>query len=330
MAKLRGLATAVGSLPHQDAGAALDLVFKYTPRIPFWPQLPKRDSREGMVRQFSEGLVLEPQEEALEKFYEHVISRDIAYFKITPDYALGLHQFYARLEKQGLEDIEFIKCQITGPFSFAASINDDKGVALLHNAVLMQAILKGLALKALWQINFFKKFGKRIIMFLDEPYLSSFGSAYTPLNRETVINTLSGITAEIKAENVLVGVHCCGNTDWSIFTDIKTIDIISFDAFNFLDRLALYADHLAAFFRRGGILCWGIVPTQEFSGQLPDLLLAKLSAGIATLAKKGVDKDLLSANMLLSPSCGMGTLDAAKAENILATLSQISAAIKNQ
>ena len=56
MLKLKGLATGIGSLPHHNVDAALDLIFQYIPNIPFWPQLPKRDIREGMVAQFSENL----------------------------------------------------------------------------------------------------------------------------------------------------------------------------------------------------------------------------------------------------------------------------------
>jgi hypothetical protein len=68
---------------------------------------------------------------------------------------------------------------------------------------------------------------------------------------------------------------------------VTSIDIISFDAFGFLDRLILYADNLKSFFKRGGILCWGIVPTQEFTGQeTPSLLADKLNSGINSLVKK--------------------------------------------
>ena len=54
MQGLRGLATGVGSMPQKNAAEALDLIFKYLPNIPFWPQLPKRNIREGMTAQFSE------------------------------------------------------------------------------------------------------------------------------------------------------------------------------------------------------------------------------------------------------------------------------------
>ncbi len=180
-------------------------------------------------------------------------------------------------------------------------------------------------MRALWQINLFRKFGKKIILMFDEPYLGCFGSAYTPINREDVIIALKDLTGELKSEDVRLGVHCCGNTDWSIFTDIDSIDIISFDAFSFQDRLVLYADNLMGFLKREGIICWGIVPTQEFSGnETPDLLAGKIWDGINVLVKKGLDKDLLLKQMLISPSCGLGTLDTKESEKIFRLLAATS------
>jgi methionine synthase II (cobalamin-independent) len=342
MKNLKGLATGIGSLPHKDIEAALALIFKYVPQIPFWPQLPKRDVREGMIAQFSENLPclkvareglffssLEDREKGLEIFYEHIIAEDMDYFKISQDFALGLYKFYQRLEKTDLKNIEFIKGQVTGPFTFAASIKDDKGIALLHNQVFMQAILKGLMMKALWQIKFLQKFGKKIILFIDEPYLAAFGSAYTPINREEVVKGLEELTSAVKSADVLVGVHCCGNTDWSIFTDVQAIDVINFDAFGFLERFILYADNLKKFLERGGIICWGIVPTQEFTGkETTDLLLKKIKDGVEVLAKKGIDKELLLDQLLITPSCGAGTLDIHKSEQIFKLLSEVSLSIR--
>lgn len=337
MDKLTGLATGVGSLPHKDADAALDLIFKYLPQIPFWPQLPKISPREGMVAQFSENFpCIEltddgalyralDRENQLEKFYEKVIENDVDYFKITPNCSQGIHAFSRRLRKQGLKNIEFIKCHISGPFTFAASIKDELDVLLLYDPVFLQVVIKALVMKALWQVKFLKEFGKKIILFIDEPYLACFGSAYAPITREQVVAGLKEITQGVRSENTLVGVHCCGNTDWSIFTDIDSIDIINFDAFGFLDKLVLYADSLKGFLIRGGVICWGIVPTNEFSGsETAESLAAKIKEGIDTLSKKGVDRDLLSERLLVSPSCGLGTLDSAKAEKILQLLSEVS------
>jgi len=340
MSCLSGLATGIGSLPHTDAAKAVELVLKYCPQLPFWPQLPRRDMREGMVAQFSEGLPClklagqgvvfnaENKENQLEKFYEKVIGGELENFKISPDYASGLYAFCEELNKAGLKNIKALKCHITGPLTFAAAIKNEEGKALLHDEVFMQAVIKGLAMKALWQIKFFKKFGKKIIIFIDEPYLACLGSGYTPVNKEGVAKILNELTQEIKSEDVLIGVHCCGNTDWTVFTDTEGIDIINFDAFGYLDKLLLYADDLKKFFGRGGMLCWGIVPTQEFSGKekVKDLI-AKIKEGVCALAKKGIEEKVARAGLLLSPACGLGTLEPAKAEAVLKLLSETSAKI---
>lgn len=336
MRDINGLATGIGSLPHKQVQPALDLIFKYTPRIPFWPQLPQRDARERMVIQSSEGLPClrlqgkdlvfdsSDQESELARFYEHVICADSEYFKISPDFAAGLWQFHRRLGQENLQEVEFIKAQICGPFTFAASINDASGKPLLHDAVFLQAVIEGLALKARWQIGLFKKFAKPIILFFDEPYLSGFGSAFTALERNELIKGLSQFCANIKASPALLGVHCCGNTDWSIFTDTPGIDIISFDAYNFLERILLYADNLGAFFRRGGMLAWGMVPTGDFSSKINTRDLAsRLDQALKLLINKGIEEKLLRNRLLLTPSCGLGTLTDGKAEPIFKCLDEL-------
>lgn len=342
MRELKGLATGIGSMPQKnnELGSALEYIFKYVPNIPFWPQFPKRgESAEAMVMQFCENLpcisvagdslVYNQDDAELEKFYDKIINQDVEYFKISKRNALGFYALYDRLESSNLEDIEFIKCQITGPFTFAAGIKDKKGRGLLYNGVFMQIVIKGLIMKALWQIKIFERFGKKIIMFLDEPYLGCFGSAYTPLSRENVVKHLTELTDGIKSKDVLIGVHCCGNTDWSIFTDVKSIDIINFDAFSFMDKFVLYSHNLNSFLKRGGIICWGIVPTQDFTGnETADSLVKRIQEGIDRLAKKGVDKGLLFKNLMISPACGMGTFDCKKAQTILKLLSETSNLIR--
>jgi methionine synthase II (cobalamin-independent) len=341
MINLKGLATGIGSLPLTNAETALDLILRYIPGAPFWPQLPKADAREGMLAQFCENLpglrldsgdphfIAQDKEKELEIFYDRFIACDLEYFKISPDFARGLHAFYARLNSLDLSAIEFIKCQVTGPFTFCSGITDSQGKAILHDEVLRQAMVKGLEMKALWQLEYFKKFGKKMIMFFDEPYLTGIGSAYTPVNRQEVIDIYSELTDSLKNQGCLTGIHCCGNTDWSMLTDTAGVDIINFDAFNFQERFVLYADNLNHFLKKGGIICWGIVPTQEFNVQLsPELLAQKIKSGLDILVKKGIDRQLLLERLLISPACGLGTLDVQKAEGILSLLNQTSQFIR--
>ncbi len=337
---IKGLATGIGSLPFRDPDGAADFVFKYLPQIPFWPQLPRRDIREGMVAQFSEnlpclrvtgdGLFFDDQdcEKELEVFYDRIISGDVEHFRISRAFAQGLYSFYEKLKKTDLKRVEFIKGHVTGPFTFSASVNNKEGVALLHDEIFMQAMIKGLAMKGQWQIKLFRPFGRKMIIFIDEPYLAGFGSAFTSLSREAVVRGLSEMVAALKAPDVLIGVHCCGNTDWSIFTDIPGLDIINFDAFGFIDKLILYAGNLKDFLERGGILCWGISPTADIPDfPSPAELVGKIEAGISSLVKKGVSASLVRENLLLSPSCGLGTLNEAKAVRIFSALSEVSASL---
>ncbi len=343
MRQLKGLATGIGSLPHKDADEALDLIFKYLPEIPFWPQLPKRDHREGMVAQYGENLPCMKfvdnslifngidKEKELEVFYENIISGNVDHFKISSDFSVGVYRLYQRLEKTDLSKIKFIKCHITGPFTFAASLKDERGVSLLHDEVMLQTIIKGLGMKALWQINLFRQFGKPIIMFMDEPYLAGFGSAYTPINRDDVVSGLTETAESFKAKDVLIGAHCCGNTDWSIFTDVEALDIINFDAFDFQDKFLLYADNLKSFLKRDGVICWGIVPTQGFSeSQTAGQLAQKIEDGIKTLVKKGLDQELLFSNLLISPACGLGSLETRAAGHILKLLSDTASHLRRK
>jgi len=47
----------MGSLPHLEADDALDVIFRYVPEIPHWPQLPRCSPREKFVFQALQPLV---------------------------------------------------------------------------------------------------------------------------------------------------------------------------------------------------------------------------------------------------------------------------------
>lgn len=336
------LATGIGSLPHKDIGAALDLILENLAQIPYWPQLPKLSPRESMVAQFVEGLpclkfkdkevifdTSQDKDEALAQFYEKIIATDFTYFAISHDYAAGLYAFLDRLKIYQPKNIEFLKGQIIGPFTFAASIKLPDGKTLLSDAILMDAVVNGLGMKAVWQIKKLKTYSKKVILFFDEPYLGCFGSGYTPITREEAIKRLNDIIEPIKEEDLLLGIHCCGNTDWSMLTETK-IDIISFDAFGFLDRVILYAQDLNRFLSRGGILAWGIVPTNEFKGQGQAELIQRFEDGVETLVKKGISKNLILERSLITPSCGMGTLSEAIAEEVVKLTRQVSETLRKR
>jgi methionine synthase II (cobalamin-independent) len=333
------IATGIGSFPSADPDKAVVLSLAYLPEAPIWPQLPQKDFREHMDGQYSESLPglnvdtvkkrfffdtskdLTPE---LEKFFERYIEKDYGFFKITEDYAAGFYALLRALKKGLPTGARFVKGHITGPLTAGISFKDETGRDIIHNEVLFDAVVKGLAMKAAWQIQELKQFGRPVIIFIDEPAMESLGSAFSAVSSEVVAEKLNEIIAIIHELGAIAGIHCCGNADWPMLfhTDV---DIVNFDAFGYMERVLLYPDDIKAFYSRGGALAWGIVPTGAFTGnETADMLLSKFNEGIKRLEKQGIARETILRQCLVTPSCGMGSLTPDKAEAILKLLREVS------
>ena len=334
------MATGIGSVPYRGIESTCRDILEHLPSIPFWPQFVKRSHLEDMNIQYSEGLpLLEISEEKralvipsmdnaeskLVAFYEHFLAQDIDYFSISRSYAPGLYTLLELINQGTKNDGPYIKGQTVGPITFAAGISDVNGKAILYNTELLEAMVKGLAIKALWQIRELGKSGRKPIIFLDEPYLSSFGSALSPIQRNEVIDILQTIIDYLKENSdTLVGIHCCGNTDWSMIIETRP-DIISFDAFEYMDYFLLYPDDIIKFIEKGGSVAWGIVPTSNFSeNESAENLFLKLEEGLNRVHQWGIDPEILAQSSILTPACGMGTMKSEAAKKGLNLLSMLS------
>ncbi|MBW1721122.1 MAG: hypothetical protein JRJ78_03555 [Deltaproteobacteria bacterium] len=310
------------------------------PTIPFWPQMVKRDAREDMSIQFTEGLPLleideqsrsltisstGERESALVTFYEHYLADDLPYFAISRNFAPGLYEIIEKVKREAETFGPFIKGHSVGPVTFAAGVKAGEGRSLFQEPDLLDAMVKGLSIKALWQVKELARTGKRPIIFLDEPYLSGFGSAFSPIQRDQVVKILREIVGYLKERSdALVGIHCCGNTDWPMILEAEP-DIVSFDAYEYLDYFLLYPEDLSRFLENGGTIAWGIVPTFSFTGtETVDTLLSILREGLDRLHRWGLDPELTAAASLLTPACGMGTMDPASAMRALELLEGVT------
>lgn len=321
------LATGVGSLPHQNKTQACQFILEnFKQDIIFWPQLVRRSYLENMYVQFSQGMpsvVIEKDAQRIyidtaEKDYlketeetlQHYLDSDLDYFGISEDYASGFFEIFKLIKDSG--GINYFKGQIIGPISFGLVLKDQNNQSVLYNRELQEIITKSLALKAKWQIRQVKSKNEKvkIIIFIDEPYLVSLGSSYVALPKEQVVSQINEIILAIHQEDALAGIHCCGNTDWGLVLGTQ-IDILNFDAYNFLDTLLLYPKELKGFLDRGGILAWGIVPNSKEANEesLKDTLVNRI-------LKTGQEKDILKNQIIITPSCGCGTLSLELAETI--------------
>jgi hypothetical protein len=337
------LATAVGTFPHTNSDTICRLILDNLPDVPIWPQLPKVSFRESMYVQFSERLpcvVVDGEARkiffdasqditlALEKFYERIIADDVDYFAISTDYSVGFHTMLELLRDTKPDNNGFVKGQVTGPISFGLTVTDENLRASLYNEMLADAIVKACAMNARWQVRQLKPVRPNVIIFIDEPYMASFGSAYISLSREGVVTMLNEVVEAIHSEGGLAGAHCCGNTDWSVLMETD-IDILNFDAYGYIETLALYPGELKAYLDRGGILAWGIVPTSEAIVQeTVESIVTRLEHGMEMLQAKGLDKEKLLETCLITPSCGTGSMAVDLSEKVLTSTAAVSSAMR--
>ncbi len=337
--------TVVGSFPHTDAERLVDDLFTRLPDVPAWPQLPVRDWRESMYVQYSEhlpGAIVDTEtqriffrtgetfESELEAFYQALVDEDVEHFAISRDYALGLHLFLERLERAQDRRPRCAKGQVTGPFSFAMTVTDEGKRSLAYSPELREVAVQGMAMKGRWLARRLRERCDEALVVIDEPYLCSFGSAFVNVPREDVIAAIDATVSGIHAEGALAGLHCCGNTDWSLVLETG-IDVLNFDACQFFHGLPLYPAEVAAFLSRGGALSWGIVPTSSAVEQTTAVdLLAMFDDRVRQLADKGIDPATVRAQSLLTPSCGLGTQTVAIAERVLDVLGELGTLVRER
>jgi hypothetical protein len=102
-------------------------------------------------------------------------------------------------------------------------------------------------------------------------------------------------------------------------------DIVSFDAFSYLDYFFLYPGEIQRFIQGGGTIAWGIVPTFGFTGsETVESLSDHLEKALARLHALGLDPGQVARQSLLTPACGMGTMEPAAAERVLSLLRGLS------
>lgn len=321
------MTTGIGSLPHTDPEEACRLVLD-TFDIPFWPQLPQLSFRESMIPQFSEGMPFLKSDDhrksiwierdngnELMRFYE-TYSEDWK-SKISEEYAKGFYTFTGLLKNKSLK---FLKGQITGPLTFTLGLKDSKGRTVYFDEELREISLMLLKAKIRWQVEMLRPYAENIILFIDEPILSTLGStSYLGVEPEEAKRLLKETSDAIKHAGGISGTHCCGKADWPMVINSGT-DIISFDAYEYIETISLYPEEFTEFLKNGRYLAWGIVPTTEaIIVENTDSIKKRFYEGSDKLSKS-IPVNLLMTQILLTPSCGTGSMNIEEAMKVFELL----------
>ena len=334
----------IGSVPFTGVDEACELILEFCPQIPYVPQLIKRDPRENMFLQFSENLPCllidcknkqvvfdekQDREKRLPEFYDYIAHNCYDYFRISPEYAEG---FYCLLEKCKKRSNPFIKVQVTGPVTYLLSVANKNRQPLIFDNDFAEAITLGLAMKGLWQARQIRQNGKIPILFFDEPSLWGLGSAYMPVSGQKAAFLIGSLISFIRErdKDLLLGLHCCGNTDWGMVLD-SGVDIVSFDAFSFGDKLTLYSQEIKQFLQKKGSFAFGLVPTSEYRNEITQgYLFDKFISVLDGFERKGIARDLLLDKAIFTPACGMGPLAYTDAERVLELTALLAKQIKDK
>ncbi len=325
------LTTAMGVMPHTDVDAALNLALSLD--IPFWPQLALYNYYEDMYVQASEnfpGIILDLEKRTLrfstEKFYQELeLSmsnwENDDFFDISEKYSVVYHKFL----NLDLTKYIAIRGQMEGPISFGFYIKDENDRPILFNDEIRPFMFEFMAKRVNVQLKRLKEKNKNAFMFIDEPGLQFLFSA---------LSGYSDVFAKQDIENLLSmidrprGIHLCGNPDWDFLFGFD-MDIISIDIHTNQKVIPLYGNSIKNFIERGGVIVWGIVPTnfEPFVKENLDSLKNLLKKIWDIVIKAGVDEEQLLSQSLLSPAtCCLVNKDkdktVTKAFGILKALSQ--------
>lgn len=338
------MVTGIGSLPHKSPERACEVILENIPEAPFWPQLPNLNFLENMWVQFSQGmpgLVVQEEEKKVfidpgdayppqvEQFYQYLAEENDEAFAVDFDHARGLHIMTTLLQRSAQGSFKLIKGQVTGPISLGMVLTYPDRRSLLYDPTGADIVVNLVRAKGIWQERFLKRAfpGIPTLIFFDEPYLVSLGSAFFNVSREEVIRRLDTCLDGLEG---LSGIHCCGNSDWSVLLDTR-MDVLSFDAYGFGETISLYPSQVARFLAEGKCLAWGIVPTgeeawHESTGSIVD----RLESYVDALAAQGIEKDQIYKQSFITPSCGTGSLSLELAERIFHLTREVSERLREK
>jgi hypothetical protein len=298
--------TAMAVMPHKDADRALELALSMD--IPFWPQLPHVSYYEDMYVQAAEhfpGILLDMEKRTLrfsmDKFideFEETMAHfnEPEYFDITTAYSKVYHKFLS----MDLSLRPAIRGQLEGPVSFGLNVLDQDNRPILFEDTIRSFMLEFMAKRINIQLKHLQQMNPHAFMFIDEPGLQFLFSALSGYDSFKAKYDLELFFSMVDRPR---GIHLCGNPDWDFLLNLD-LDILSLDIFRNGDVFSSYSASIKRFLDRGGVIAWGIVPTnfEPFEAENIGSLEKRITALWDILDHKGIDRAFLLSKSLLSPA----------------------------
>jgi methionine synthase II (cobalamin-independent) len=313
-----GVATGIGSLPGDDIGEAAKLVFGELPALPHLPELPDRGAGADMIGRGAGLLTSLPIELYTGRWRvaahpgrdlrrtRDMMERDL-------DALSGAAQGYSGP----------IKVQAPGPWTLAANLDLPIGGRLLHDhgavADLAASLTDGLRAHVADVAR--RVQGASVILQLDEPSLPAVLTGRVPT--ESGLRTLRSVATStvesalrdlVQSVAVPVVIHCCAsNPPLRLMRDAGAV-AVSVDL-NLVGAGTAALDELGELIDTGVGLFAGVVPT---SGTRPPSAVAAADAVTAVWRRLGFPPEQATAQVVVTPTCGLAVATHAYARSALA------------
>jgi hypothetical protein len=326
-----GAVTGIGSLPLTSIASAIRSVAKFSPEVPFWPQVPQLSEREGAIGQGlgivadlieprNEGYGYQVKEGRLDLVLE-ILHRSSG--ELTPANAAGFAAFEEAFSSGLFNSAIAVKGQIEGPITLSAYLFH-QGRPFLSDPALFAAIAFHVSQIICWQIDRLKSTGLPVLLFVDEPALCLEAPVANAVTEEQRLNALAIALEDARSRGAYAGLHCCAARPFERMCRVKP-DIISFDAHEGLDLF--FADWRALdFVQQGGTVAYGIVPTRPGLNAVDAASIFVRWLKAASLAG---DPQKFAQRAMITATCGLGLLDTSSVAESFSVAHSISKLIRS-
>ena len=271
----------MGIMPHTNIEKALELALSLD--IPFWPQLPKVSYYEDMYAQVSQnfpGIVVDPENKRLifntakfeQELWDYFEKRDnIETFALSREYSVIFHKFLAK----DLHGYQAVRGQTIGPVSFGFNVIDENRKPIIYNEEVRAILFDFIQRKVNAQYHELKGKNPNAFVWVDEPGLGYVFSGLSGYNDRRAKEDYGNFVQGLEGPK---GLHLCANVNLPYLLELG-IEILSFDAYQIEFMPKEYANAVAEFLRGGGIISWGIVPTEStiLAKEAPETLAKRLT-----------------------------------------------------
>ena len=257
--------TAMGIMPHTDVEKALGLALSLD--VPFWPQLPNVSFHEDMYAQTSQnfpGIVLDSKVKKISfdsvRFEEELTDYslrmdDSETFSLSQDYSAVYHRFLNR----DLSAYPAVRGQVTGPVSFGFKVMDENSQPIIYHDNVRGLLFDFIQRKVNVQYRQLVQKNRNAFVWLDEPGLGWVFSGLSGYGDVQTKRDYNDFLADVEGPKAL---HLCANVNPPYLLELG-IDLLSFDAYQLEVMPRGYAAAITSFLERGGVISWGIVPTDS-------------------------------------------------------------------